>query len=353
MSEGINRREFLVKGAVAGAGLVSAGWLASCTRTASAVAAGGGTVSTPVASAGQAAVAQDATKSKVALYTDENLMETETKPRLDRVLAMLDRGMVRVFGTENAEKAWQQVASPEDVVALKVNCICARLASNPVVAAAIAQRLMEVGVLPQNIIIFDRTSGELRNAGYELVKTGTDKPYCYGIDGDYGAPITQGTFTGGIANLLTQKATVLINVPVMKDWGGSQVTMALKSHLGSINNPGAQHRDMAHTIPDLNATDPIRTKTRLVVLDASRGCWAGGPGPQPGTIWTYKGLLVSRDPVAADYVGNTIINNKRAELGQKPIAAPDGISRYLPVAAAMGLGKASQAEIDLVHEQIT
>jgi uncharacterized protein (DUF362 family) len=358
MSKGIDRRDFLVKGAIAGAGLVGAGWLASCTRAitppASASAAAS-TAAVPVAAAGQAALAQPATgaKSRVALYTNPNLMDTPTSPNRDKVLAMLDKGVMAVFGTDTPEKAWRMVATPQDVVALKVNTIHSSLSTNPVVAYAICSRLMGVGVPAQNLIIFDRTTHELQGAGYEIVKDGTTKPYCYGTDGDYSAAYEHGAFTGSISNILVQKATVLINVPVLKDWGGVQVTLSLKNHFGTINNPGQQHHDFANTIPAISDTDPIKTKTRLIVLDASRGCWQGGPGPGPGGMWTFNGLLVSRDPVALDFVGNGIISKKRQEMGAPPLNCPGGISRYLPVAAALGLGKATDAEIDLTTEQLT
>ena len=311
----------------------------------------------PEAAAGQAATSQPVpagAKSRVGLYTNDNLMDTDTRPNAEKVLQMLDRGMICVFGGDSAEKAWRQVASPADVVALKVNCGCNYLSSNPVVAYAIAQRLMEVGVPPQNIIIFDRTTGELQGAGYEIVKSGTTKPYCYGTDGDYSAPYSQGTFQGKLSNILVQKATVLINVPVLKTHGKSQVTIALKNHFGTVDNPEACHRDINMTIPSISATDPVKTKTRLVVLDATRACFQGGPGPPPGGMWTFKGLAVATDPVALDFVGNRIINNKRQSLGMGPVSTnPGGVATHLLNAAQMGLGKASEAEIDLVHEQLT
>ena len=357
MSEGLDRRNFLVRAAAAGAGLLSAGWLASCTRSAITPASATPAALTPAAAVASGAVRQAAPvagKSRVALYTNPNLMETPSRPNPEKVLAMLDRGMMSVFGTDSVEKAWRQVASPTDVVALKVNTIASQLSTSPMVSYAIAHRLMEIGVPAQNILIFDRTTGELQRAGYEIVKTGTDKPYCYGTDGDYSEAYTQGAFTGRLSNILVQKATVLINVPVLKDWGGIQVTLSLKNHFGTIDNPGAQHHDMAHTIPCISATDPVKTKTRLVVLDASRGCFQGGPGPGPGGMWTYNGLAVSKDPVALDWVGNRIINEKRVAMGLSLLnAGPDGFAKFLPVAAEMGLGKATEAEIDLVQEQLT
>jgi uncharacterized protein (DUF362 family) len=356
MSDGVDRRNFLVKGAVAGAGLLSAGWLASCARSTVLPAAAAATApGASVAAAGQAVVAHGAAtgKSRVAVYTNDTLMDADGNLNRDKVLAMLDKGVAAVFGTDSAEKAWRLVATPQDVVALKVNTICARLSSSPGVALAICQRLMEVGLPAQNLIIYDRTTHELQGAGYEIVRDGTTKPYCYGTDGDYSDPYQHGAFTGRISNILDKKATVLVNVPVLKDWGGMQCTLSMKNHFGTIDNPGDQHSDMANTIPAISDTEPIKSKTRLIVLDGSRGCWAGGPGPQPGTMWNYNGIAVSRDTVALDFVGNSIINAKRQQLGQPLLSAPGGMSRYLPIAAQLGLGKATAAEIDWTTEQLT
>ncbi|NLO72730.1 MAG: DUF362 domain-containing protein [candidate division WS1 bacterium] len=357
MSEGLNRRDFLVRGAVAGAGILGAGWLASCARSAVSTAASASqTLTGALADTAQAPVAQEAVavKSRVGLYTNEGLMDADTVPNLEKVLAMLDRGMMYVFGADSPETAWKQVASPQDVVALKVNCICRHLSTNPVVSYAIAQRLMDVGLPPQNIIIFDRTSRELTNAGYELVKSGTAKPYCYGTDGDYGEEFTYETFSGKLSNILLQKATVLINVPVLKTHGASQVTIALKNHFGTVHNPGACHRNIDMTIPSISATEPIKTKTRLAILDATRACFAGGPSPPPASMWTFKGVAVASDPVALDFVGNRIVNNKRTSENMGPISKnPEGVATHLLNAARMGLGKASEGEIDLVHEQLT
>jgi uncharacterized protein (DUF362 family) len=355
MSEGLNRRDFLVRGAVAAAGVLGAGWVASCARSAvSTATAASQTLAAPLAGTAQAPVAQTPTvpKSRVALYTHESLMDSETVPNADKVLAMLDRGMMYVFGTDSPEQAWKQVASPQDVVALKVNCICRHLSSNPVVSYALAQRLLDIGVPPQNILIFDRTSRELTGAGYELVKSGTAKPYCYGTDGDYSETFTCEAFSGKLSNLLVQKATVLINVPVLKTHGASQVTLALKNHFGTVHNPGACHRNIDMTIPSINATEPVKTKTRLAVLDATRACFAGGPSPPPGSMWAFKGVAVATDPVALDFVGNRIINNHRASMNLGPISKnPEGVATHLLNAARMGLGHASEAEIDLVYEQ--
>jgi uncharacterized protein (DUF362 family) len=354
MSEGLNRRDFLVHSAIAGAGIISAGWWASCTRPAAALAAAmPSTLAGPLAApAGQSTPTTG--KSRVGLYTNEGLMDTDFKPNRDKTLTMLDQGMMLVFGTDSAEQAWRQVASPEDVVALKVNCECRYLCTNPVVSYAIAQRLMDVGVPPQNIIIFDLTSRQLGGAGYELVNSGTAKPYCYGTDGDYSDPFTAGIFQGRLSNVLVKKATVLINVPVLKNHSLCQVTMALKNHYGTIDNPVACHSNIDMNIPSVNATDPIKTKTRLVVLDASRGGFDGGPQPQPGGMWPFKGLVVATDPVALDFVGNRVIRDKRTAMKLGPMSGnPGDIATHLLNAAQMGLGKASEAEIDLVCEQLT
>ena len=53
----------------------------------------------------------------------------------------------------------------------------------------------------------------------------------------------------------------------------------------------------------------------------------------PQWMWPYNGLLVSRDPVALDYVGWKIIEKKRAEAGMKPFGELKREPAYIATAA--------------------
>jgi hypothetical protein len=78
---------------------------------------------------------------------------------------------------------------------------------------------------------------------------------------------------------------------------------------------------------------PIRQKVRLHICDGLNAQYDGGPSFMPQWMWPFNGLLVSRDPVALDYVGWKIIEKKRAEVGMKPLAELKREPAYIATAA--------------------
>jgi uncharacterized protein (DUF362 family) len=354
--ERLNRRDFLAKSGALGVGIVGLASLASCESSALVTDAG---AAAPRATDTEAETATappsttDSGKSRVAHLRHSGLVTSGSNVDRAIALAMLDRGVMHVFGTDTPEEAWEQVASPGDVVALKVNCICSLLSTNPNVAYAVAQRLMDVGVRPSDLVIFDRTSGELTNAGYTLNRANPEQPRCHGTDGEVAGPFSYGEYEGNLSQLLT-RADVLVNLPVLKDHGGAQVTLSMKNHYGTIDNPGPYHGNNCDPfIGHINMLPEIKDKTKLIVLDASRGCWRNGPGPGPNAIWRHNGLVVATDPVACDTLGNEIINAQRAEKGHGPVSQEaDGLAKHILTAQKLGLGTAQRSEMDVLEETL-
>jgi len=105
---------------------------------------------------------------------------------------------------------------------------------------------------------------------------------------------------------------------------------------------------MPRSLPELNALPPLRTKTRLVVIDAIRPLYAGGPFDAPEYRWDFRGLIVSTDPVAADAVGLRILEARRAKASGK--AWPMNAARAMVAwGQRIGLGQADPARIDRVE----
>jgi len=53
----------------------------------------------------------------------------------------------------------------------------------------------------------------------------------------------------------------------------------------------------------------------------------------PQWSWRFNGLVVGRDPVALDYVGWQLIEQKRAAEGMKSLAALSRAPKYIATAA--------------------
>ncbi len=337
---GMDRRQFL---RFAGAAAAGSALLAACRASTDTAAAG------QAARAAGAVVSQAAAgKVKAAVVHHSHMMADERTPRREAVLAALDAAVKHVFGETDAAKAWAKVAASDDVVAIKVNCISGLIYSHPVVAMAIAQRLMDVGVKAENIIIWDRSNGELARAGYTINVDGPGVR-CYGTP-SYDNWIRHRSVNTRLSKIITQTASAIINLAVLKDHGGAGVTLTMKNHYGSISNPGALHANNCDpAIPDLNDIPAIKNKTRLCVIDATRGVYRGGPRGRPDAIWAEQALIVSANPVAADALGLEMLNNKRQQVGLGSLTQK---AHHIATAAQIGLGPNDRAQMDVLETAV-
>ena len=151
-----------------------------------------------------------------------------------------------------------------------------------------------------------------------------------------------------LSKILTEHCTYLINVPVLKDHNRCGVTLGMKNHYGSINEPWLCHDGFCDPyIANLNAVSHIKDKTKLLLCDALFGIYQGGPLGAPQ--WINRQLLASTDPVALDYTGMTIINQQRRERGESLIAEK---ARHIHTAASLGLGTDDPQQIERVELQL-
>ena len=78
---------------------------------------------------------------------------------------MLDRGIGALLGTSDGVEGLKKIFSSEDVVGIKVNTLGGRkLSPYPQMVYALTDLLIEAGVKPDNIIIWDRSSRELKRS---------------------------------------------------------------------------------------------------------------------------------------------------------------------------------------------
>lgn len=335
-----NRREFLM-GIAAGAAVLGAE-----TR----LGFGEGAVS-------RASAPASAGKSRVVLATDPHLRVPGPEPNPQRIAAMLDHAMRTYAGTHDPVEPWKRLVRPGQVVGLKVNTIAGRgLSTHVSLVNAICERLQHAGIRPGNIIVWDRTSRELRAAGYTL-NTDPSRVRCFGSDqaGYESAEVSHATSRTHLSKIMTQ-CDVVINVPILKNHRMSGVTMAMKNMYGVIDNPNQHHGDGSCNpyIADLNMIPEIRHKVKFVVGDVMTSIYNGGPGYRPEFTWNYDGLMVGEDRVAIDYVGWQIIAGKRAEMKMKTLEEAGMAPRYIATAAdaAHRLGSDNPARIDVVRTSL-
>jgi len=331
---GVTRRRFLAgAAAVAGAGLVAT--LPTPLR--------GGSPDPP------------RTTSRVVVIRHESLTAEGQGPAPERVREFLDEAVKALSADAKAADGWARWFKPADRVGIKVNCL--GYVTRPAMALATAAGIGAIGLAPQQVTIWDRTSDELRRAGYDLAGGSGKGPRCFGTDAlgsrgnaGYGSEIiTSGEIGSNYSRIVTDETTALVSACILKDHNIAGLSCALKNFFGAIHNPNKYHENGCDPfVADVCASPLIRDRLRLVVCDALRPQYNGGPPNRPQWQWPYGGLLVSTDPVALDRIGVEILERKRAAAGLKPLEAEKRPVRYLASAQARGLGTADLANIEVV-----
>lgn len=103
---------------------------------------------------------------------------------------------------------------------------------------------------------------------------------------------------------------VWINVPVLKNHGGAQLTISMKNHMGIVWDRGFFHQhDLQQCIADICT---MSKPAVLNVVDAYRIMKTNGPrGRSASDVVLAKGLFMSQDIVAVDTAAARFFNQVR------------------------------------------
>lgn len=295
---------------------------------------------------------------------------------------MLSRSILELTGEKRLDIAWRTFVSPGEKIGLKVNPVAGKLLSTShAVVKSVVKQLTESGIDRKDIIIWDRRDMELKDTGFVsenypgITIKGTemqdekgsftdengklygerniDREWYYwaDVEGEYDAETMPYMVNGGkfsyFGRIVTKEVDKIINIPILKNAGGS-ITNAMKNlAFGSVSNTGRLHEKLWNeTCAEVCAFPPLRDKVVLNISDGLRGCFNGGPGANPQFICNYNSLLVATDPVAIDRIGYDIIADKRIAEGLLKAPAPESLT-FLKMAAALGLGVYDKEKIDL------
>jgi uncharacterized protein (DUF362 family) len=277
----------------------------------------------------------------VCLVRDRMLGERAGHGDPGLIRAWIRRALEELTG-EHGREAWRFFFGPDDRIAIKVNSMGgSQIAARPELATALAWELMDAGVPGRQIIIWDRTTRELQQAGYHIREEG-EGPLCLGTDrlGYEQLPRVHGTIGSCFSPILARWATALIDVPVLKDHDLAGVSLSMKNLFGAIHNPNKYHdQACAPYLVDLLEHPVVRGKLRLVICDATRAQCQGGPSYSARWVWPFSGLLLAADPVALDRTGESIISAKRRELGLPSLEEEDRAPSHISLAGQRGLGE--------------
>ncbi|MGD2088457.1 MAG: DUF362 domain-containing protein [Candidatus Aminicenantes bacterium] len=293
-----------------------------------------------------------ASKSRVVIARSEKLKRVNHQLSEANAAHFLNQALVKITGHSSSAAAWRSLFSPGESIGIKLSCLPGKpLSSGHGLVMAIVQGLRAVGVKENNIYIWERTNRELKRAGFAISRSGLKIEGTDGYLGDgYSDNIEFAGSVGTRFSRIMEKVDALINVPVLKDHDLSGVSISMKNFYGAIYNPNKFHRNNCDPyIAELSTHPLIKDKLRLIVCDASRIQVNNGPAFYPKYAWEYGGLLVSRDPVALDYIGWQIIEKRRKQIGLKPLKAVNREPKYILTAARLKLGNIDEKYIQKIE----
>ena len=248
--------------------------------------------------------------SRAVLIRDEQAVSETGVIDGARIQAMMDQAMTSLFGMEDPADCWKLIIKPDDIVGLKTN-VWRRLPTPPELVKVLRRGVMSAGVPAENIDEGDR----------DVLKKDIFK-----------------------------RATALINARPMRTHSWSGVGSLIKNYITFVPRPSDYHYNACGDLATLWDLPVTRGKTRLNILVMLTPQFHN-VGPHhfdPSYIWTYGGLIVSTDPVAADSVGLRIIQAKRqAAFGEGRPLQPT--AHHIALADTVHrLGNADPSRIDLV-----
>jgi uncharacterized protein (DUF362 family) len=277
-----------------------------------------------------------ADRARVVVVRDPNATEI-FQPNPRAVAGMMEKGMTSLTSQTNASQAWLSLVSTQDVIGIKVfTGPGPSFGTRPAVVEAVIQELIEAGLPPGNLIVWDRSIADLHQAGYRRLATDygirLESSFATGYDGAvfYENPII-GTLVYGdvefgktgegvgrksfVAKLVTREITKIISVSPLLNHNRAGVCGNLYSLVsGSVDNFMRFEQDanrLAAAVPEIYALPELGDRVVINIVDALICQYQG---EQRGLLH-YSAVLnelrFSTDPVALDVLSIQELDRQR------------------------------------------
>lgn len=296
-------------------------------------------------------------RSRVVIVTYSRNFSDINRPDPGVILAMLKKGFKALGDSAQPEETLTSLFKPGETVGLKINTIGRRaLSTSPETALTLGLWLGQAVGREEDIIIWDRTNEELKEAGYKL-STAAGALKIFGTDHPRAGYQPQPTAHRHIGSLFSRIQAEFIqasiSLAILKDHGLAGVTAGLKNYFGAIHNPNKYHDSNCDPyVAELFETEFVRKKHRLTILDALRVQYHRGPSYHPQWLASARKFILSTDPVAADVIGWQLIEQLRAQKGLPSLKEEGREPTYLQTAEKLHLGQTNLENIEIIEEEV-
>jgi uncharacterized protein (DUF362 family) len=273
--------------------------------------------------------------------------------------------------------AWRSLVSPNDRIGIKISAAGGELfTTHRDLVNAIVDGLVAAGHSRTKIIVWDKTLGGIKPAGYTSAegyeirsiplrdgydpKVTISAPFLGNLIwgdleyvGEKGEmPLLSDTANTSsishLAKIVTNDVTKIINLPVLSNSEKNGVAGCLYNvtipNIDNWRRFGLPPDFGASSIPEIYNDPHLGRKVVLNLMDGLLAEYAGGPQSQPNYAFPFATLYASRDPVAIDSIALRLLEDWRKKRKLPPIARTGG---HVDVAAQMGLGNSNPAKIEI------
>jgi hypothetical protein len=303
------------------------------------------------------------------------IRDYQTNPEIVR--RMTNALVLAVTHQADVASAWRSLLKPNDRIGIKISAAGGELfTTHRDIVNAIVDGLVAAGHSRRDIIVWDKSLGGIKEAGYTAgegyqlksipPRDGYDPKATYSapflgnlIWGDFEyiggrgqMPLlseTENTSSvSHFSKIVANEVTKIINLPVLSDSVRNGVAGCLYNvtipNLDNWRRFGSPPDFGASSIPEIYNDPHIGQKVVFNLMDGLQAQYAGGPESQPGYSFPFATLYASKDPVAIDAIALRQLEEWRKKRKVPPIKR---LGAHVEVAAQFGLGNADLSRIQI------
>ena len=311
-----------------------------------------------------------------AVRNPDSIKQYKTNPHIVR--EMVNRLVMAVTGQSDVAKAWGSMVSPGERVGIKISAAGGELfTTHHDIVNAIVDGLAAAGHPRSSIIVWDRSLGGIKEAGYRPAVDGYQVKAIAPHDGYDAKAMLSAPLAGKLvwgdfeyvgdtgkmplfadtdatsnvshfSKIISSDVDKVINVPVMS----VSETNGIAGCIYNMTIPNIDNwrrfaqgsRFGAGSLAEIYANPLIAKKVVFNLMDGLIAQHAGGPQPQPNYAVHHGTLYASKDPVALDAVALKRLEEWRKRGSLRPVGS---VAAYIDVASQLGLGNSAPNRIEV------
>ena len=289
---------------------------------------------------------------------------------------MVDRLVLAATAKSEVARAWASLVSPNDRIGIKISAAGGELfTTHHDVVNAIVDGLVAAGHPRNTIIVWDRSLGGIKDAGYRAGIDGYQLQAIMPHDGYDAKAVLTAPLTGQLiwgdldylgdarkmlsdventsnvshfSKILSSDVNKIINVPVMS----ISETNGIAGCIYNMTIPNIDNwrrfaqgsRFGGDSLAEIYSNPLIAKKVVFNLMDGLIAVYAGGPQSQPNYALHHATLYASRDGVALDTIALKRLEEWRARASLPKIGR---LASYIDFASQLGLGNSSPNRIEV------